>query len=343
MAILSRLPLWEAVKTSAVSKRWRYVWSYITCLDFDSNVNNRSWFQPPVGEAISSDDFHSHKWQLRYVKWISCVLEQHKRCNIREFRVCFDLDYDYREYFHKWMPLILRNRVETIDINLSLQGAPFSCNTFYSYRKCSDLYLCFGRPRVGLNTLKSLSLNAVYAGDYIINNFIECSPLLEHLSLHMDLALKNLKVVGPYLSLRKLVLVDCRSIESIQIYKAMKLVSFTYHGIPANIFVEDVPQLVELSIDIDRPMVRVTEMFPVLSSTFSQLRILKLTIHQLLVVSLSQSQDYCSLNTVFSIFFHTLNISMVWFFLGKVARYYIARTKKPQPIFIGYAYLVFLS
>ena len=142
--MLSRLALREAVRTSVLSKRWRYVWTCISVLNFDAAVGN-------IGKTNS-------------VNWVYCVLEKYKALNIDEFRVNFDLRNKHRSDIDRWVEFALSNRVHTFELNLLGNDNNQSNYTF----PCQLLGLsskgpCLRNPSmfVGFKSLKSLSLKAV--------------------------------------------------------------------------------------------------------------------------------------------------------------------------------------
>ncbi|KAM4100269.1 hypothetical protein ACB094_05G055700 [Castanea mollissima] len=75
VSILSQLTLREAVATSILGRRWRYLWTSITILDFDATK---------ATDTIQSGPM--------YVKWVDHVLGQYEVSTINEFRISFDLD-----------------------------------------------------------------------------------------------------------------------------------------------------------------------------------------------------------------------------------------------------------
>ena len=130
---------------------------------------------------------------------------------------------------------------------------------------------------VGFKSLKTLSLKAVKVDDKAIEYFLSNCPLFERFSLHLNFALRNLKVVKPFLLLRYLEVVSCELIETIEICDT-NLVSFTYVGKkPKTMLLKNAPKLVELSINPYESMWRARAMFLQLSCCFSQLENLQLT------------------------------------------------------------------
>lgn len=255
VSILSRLTLREAVRTSVLSKRWRYQWTCISVLNFDAKANKLS----------------SHRSE--YIERVSSVLAQHRGPNVEEFRVCYNLHKAYSSHIDEWIEFALSNRAHTIELNLS------NSRSWRSRRRCYTLQrevMGLG-PALGFKSLKTLSLKAVNVGDEVMEYFLSNCPLLERLFVHLNYALKNLKLVGPSLLLRHLEVVRCLSIEAIEICDT-KLVSFTYDGIPPKILLKNAPQLVQVSINPNGAMWYVQDMFPKFSCCFSRLEILELKI-----------------------------------------------------------------
>ena len=205
-----------------------------------------------------------------------------------EFRVfCYNLHNAYSSRIEGWIRFALSNRVHTIELNLSnFKSLRFnhSCNapqhgvmrlSALGYGSClKNSYNMF----VGFKSLKTLSLKAVDVDEEVIEYFLSNCPVLERLSLHLNFALRNLKVVKPSLLLRHLEVVSCELIETIEICDT-NLVSFTYAGYKPTMLLKNSPQLVEVSIHPTCGLMRlVQDMFPRLSCFFSQLEILQLDI-----------------------------------------------------------------
>ena len=276
VSILSRLTLREAVRTSVLSKPWRYVWTCIPVLNFDANDISRV----PLGDH-------------EYNKWVSGVLAQRRGPNVDEFRVCYDLDEASRDDIDGWIKFALSNRVHTVELSLStLNKQPFPDKCYILRHEVLGLS-ALGSPLkksssnmfVGFKSLKTLSLKAVKVDDKAIEYFLSSCPLLERLSLHLNSALRNLKVVKPSPLLRYLEVVSCELIETIEICDT-NLVSFTYAGKkPKTMLLKNAPKLVEVSFNPYVSMWHARDMFLQLSCCFSQLENLQLTVRQGKLVS----------------------------------------------------------
>ena len=221
------------------------------------------------------------------------VLAQHRGPNGDEFRVCYDLDKECSSHIDRWIGFALSNRVH---IELSLSTHPFPRhfpNECYILRHRLLGLSALGSPLknsssnmfVGFKSLKNLSLKAVQVDDKSIEYFLSNCPLLERLSLHLNFALRNLKVVKPSLLLRYLEVVSCWRVKTIEICDT-NLVSFTYAGKkPKTMLLKNAPKLVEVSINSYESMWHARAMFLQLSCCFSQLENLQLTVRHGKLVS----------------------------------------------------------
>ena len=266
ISILSRLTLREAVRTSVLSKQWRYVWTYISALNFDAKLNKLSWFSPPPGNAY------------KYRDWVDGVLEKLRGPNIDEFRISYDLDNTYDYIINRWIKFSLSNIVHTIDLNCSYESlSSLSLRSRRPFVSCRRCYVPDPYMFMKFKFLKSLSLSAVTIDDEAIACFLSNFRLLERLSIHLNVGLRNLEVVGGSLVLRHLEVVKCWNVESVEICDA-NLVSFTYDGNMSRLFIKNVPRLVEVSVNPNGAMCIAKTRFLKLSCCFSQLEILQLTV-----------------------------------------------------------------
>ena len=275
VSVLSRLSLREAVRTSVLSKPWRYVWTSLPILNFDANNISSYCYRVLLGDE--------------YNKWVSGVLAQRrgpKASNVVEFRVCYDLDKASTSHIDRWIKFALSNRVQTVELSLSnIFTRPFPDRCYILRHEVlglsalgSPLKNCSSNMFVGFKSLKILSLKAVKVDDKAIEYFLSNCPVLERLSLHLNFALRNLKVVKPSPLFRYLEVVSCELLETIDVCNT-NLVSFTYAGKkPKTMLFKNAPKLVEVSINPYGSMWHARDMFLQLSSCFSQLENLQLTV-----------------------------------------------------------------
>ncbi|KAI5339021.1 hypothetical protein L3X38_018293 [Prunus dulcis] len=73
IGILSRLNTREASRTSAISKRWRNLWTHVTCLNFDEDV-------------VQNKRFDQFEISAR-AKWVTQVLQLHQGSTLDMFRM----------------------------------------------------------------------------------------------------------------------------------------------------------------------------------------------------------------------------------------------------------------
>ncbi|KAH9619137.1 hypothetical protein KSS87_005245 [Heliosperma pusillum] len=117
---LSLLEMKNAAQTSILCRRWRYIWTHLTNLDFDPNA------MYPKEYAT----FHSHNADSgRYLAWINQVVSMHQGPCIDKFRVHFHYYSSCATQLGKWVKFALSKRVKELVldlIGLSLVGADYS-------------------------------------------------------------------------------------------------------------------------------------------------------------------------------------------------------------------------
>ncbi|KAL6288444.1 hypothetical protein ACE6H2_005954 [Prunus campanulata] len=245
-SILSLLPLKEAVATSLLSRHWRHVWAYTLTLDFDPE---KTLFGFTYLSRMLQD-----KKSRRYVNWVNRVVEQHNGPNIKSFRACFDLDRRFTSSIDKWIEFALKKRVQVFVLDfVKIYGINKDAYAFP--QKLLGLKKEFASNHyVGFKSLKVLYFENVDVIGEILEYFLSHYPVLERLSVSLAKSLVNLRVVGPSVELKYLVLNYCFILKSVEICNT-KLVSFIHTGFAIDLRLSNVPSLVEVAIsgrDIDR-------------------------------------------------------------------------------------------
>ncbi|XP_061340751.1 F-box/FBD/LRR-repeat protein At1g13570 [Gastrolobium bilobum] len=180
-SILNQLPIRDAVKTSILSRKWRYKWASITQLVFDEKCVPLCNDRDVVEKSI--------------VKFITRLLFLHQG-PIHKFHIK-NLDLQSCPEIDQWILFLSRNDLKELVLELG-EGEFFripSC--FFSCKKLTRMELsrCELDPPLnfkGFGCLKSLNLHQVLIFPDALESLISSSPLLESLSLSYfdSLALK---------------------------------------------------------------------------------------------------------------------------------------------------------
>ncbi|XP_051138227.1 F-box/FBD/LRR-repeat protein At5g56420-like [Andrographis paniculata] len=247
VSILSRLTLKEAVITSVLSRRWRYLWTHVGGLDFDAD---------DALDRVAADTKLRRSERTTYINWVNRVVRQHQRKTLNTVRICFDLDKGSKCAIENWVKFAIRKRVENLELDLLENGDTLRL----PIRNYSFLNNHFGRRKVlsakkgltgfiptGLKFLKALTLKCVNLTEQSLGGILSNCSVLHYLSVHGSGNLKNVKVSGLSLRLKHLEIVFCLGINTIEISN-VKLVSFTYLGPGINLVLDNVPALDEISI-----------------------------------------------------------------------------------------------
>ncbi|XP_075638032.1 FBD-associated F-box protein At2g26860-like [Castanea sativa] len=238
ISILSLLKLEERLRTSILSRRWRYLWTFVTC----NLVFNKSRLQP-VREKykcheISIADFRTalSSERSKFIVWVNDVLELHQGDTIDEFRVFFDMDGTFSVVLDNWIRFSIRKKVKRLSLNLL---------TFERHK-----YSLTSQPlqSYSLESLTDLSLTSVEVTGEVLEYILSNCPFIEILHVEISRSLMNLKTSCPLPKLKHLKIIYCQYLKHVQIH-AINLVSFEYlGGETTRILLGDVPNFVSLSV-----------------------------------------------------------------------------------------------
>ncbi|PRQ22289.1 putative F-box domain, FBD domain, leucine-rich repeat domain, L domain-containing protein [Rosa chinensis] len=187
--ILARLPLKEAVRTSILSRKWRYKSERLQDLVFDD-------------QCVSTQ---SHP-TCSFVNIVDHVLLVHTG-PIRKFKLSRKETLATRD-MDRWILHLSRNPVIKEMIIEFWIGNPYnipSCLFFCQDIAYLELFRCLLNPPPstckGFRSLKTLFLENVTMAQDVFENLIGCSPLLEILTLISCDGFTNLKIDAPKLRL----------------------------------------------------------------------------------------------------------------------------------------------
>ncbi|XP_057984304.1 F-box/LRR-repeat protein At2g42730-like isoform X2 [Malania oleifera] len=234
VSILSLLSLKETARTSILSHRWMNLWKFTSRLDFDNSQlvmgSSMHWWANPL----------EVQWS-RFGNWVNNVLKKHQGTSIDEFTVCFYVNENSSKCnIDSWINFALQKRVRKLRLDFTSLKRQFEYGSYILTTQFLASY--------NLNSLVVLHLNGVEVTGKVVEYILSHCPLLEVLSVTTSKSLVHLKVSSPSLKLKCLEIRLCSSLKYIEI-SATSLMSFKYSGQKIRILVNNLPHLVEASIE----------------------------------------------------------------------------------------------
>ncbi|KAM0017039.1 putative F-box domain, leucine-rich repeat domain superfamily, F-box-like domain superfamily [Helianthus debilis subsp. tardiflorus] len=171
--ILSLMPTKYAVRTSILSKRWRYSWMFVTNIDFDDSH----------GHHINGDTFTKVADQLAK----TC---KNFQLNLLRLHL-FNTTRVQRSSVSNWIDKAVRLNVHELDIGINKLHLPLSVFTSKTLTKLritrkSSHYMDWKCPSfVNLPCLKTLDIAGHRSSIFNVFKLIDGCPVLESLSLEV--------------------------------------------------------------------------------------------------------------------------------------------------------------
>ncbi|CAH1441160.1 unnamed protein product [Lactuca virosa] len=196
-SILERVPFEDAVRTSIISKTWRYRWTEIRALVFDKTFSNKF----AKNEAFGHNEF---------IKIINQVLTLHKG-HILKFHLHIpNMSVDSFQEVDQWMLLLSRNGVRELILTSSNQRYELPSYVFYCLELTKlELENCFFKPPLefeGFLNLEKLLLKDIDFGANLCGTKMNL-PQLKTLSLYSCTNVYNFNIKAT--KLRNLTVIAC--------------------------------------------------------------------------------------------------------------------------------------
>ncbi|XBH81206.1 hypothetical protein VPH35_106809 [Triticum aestivum] len=237
--ILSKLPLNDAVRTSAVSRKWRFLWTVCPNLSFEGITM--------CGKSTCGKEQDVQK----FIDNVNAVLAQcHGRvvdelAIVRKYAISIKFDFDTMlvDHLNNWVRFVLSSsQIEFLTFDLAPERFggrydrylfPFQLLDSGSISRLQKIHLSFGylRPPTGFSgfpNLRKLDLNLVNVSGKDLQDMLSNCSNLEWLSIVRCHLYDELKVNGPLPHLLHLHFSFCE-ITKIALH-AVKLTNFVYKG-----------------------------------------------------------------------------------------------------------------
>ncbi len=186
--IMSFLPTKDAVKTSILSKRWKYLWLSVPVLDFDDEST----------DSVEESPF-KRKLFMDFVERVLLLRDSSPIMNFSLTLTCNAPSDSSR--INSWISAAVKHKVQVLNICLFKIGEPFvlphrlfTCELLQELKL--NMFHCLKLPSfVSFSSLKILSLNRIiFLDDHSAQKLFKVCSILEELYL-ISCSWENVKAV----------------------------------------------------------------------------------------------------------------------------------------------------
>jgi len=173
--ILSKLPMKDLVKTSALSNRWKHLWALTTNLNFDVDGIFGTNHERP--DCSSKHSKHYKEFKLEFVRCVDGFLQNFQGTKIISFKLHFLKHLGDTSNINRWISSVIGLGIEELELILS----GMTLFSYYHHGLLGDEYYRFPDwllPHPSDSRLKHLHLRTCVLkppADFWENNFLHPS------------------------------------------------------------------------------------------------------------------------------------------------------------------------
>uniref|UniRef100_A0A0D9WB38 Uncharacterized protein n=1 Tax=Leersia perrieri TaxID=77586 RepID=A0A0D9WB38_9ORYZ len=261
--ILSLLPINDAIRTSVLSIKWKYIWCNHTNLSLNKGTMRKPHVKGTMWRYLRDNEF---------VTRVNMVLRQHRGMEVEHMEIKFRLHGKHAEHIDRWVDFSIASKTKEFVIDLSGQDK----NSFFLDLSCrkrsvteepynlpsqlfsptNGLYLrCLEFTTVSLKlpadfkgfvNLKSLSLVDVSITDEDVHCMLSKCNLLESLEISYCRTVTRIRMLHPLDRLKHLVVDICPILKEIEL--KCSPTTLKYSGTMVPLIFASISRLTNLSI-----------------------------------------------------------------------------------------------
>ncbi|PUZ74339.1 hypothetical protein GQ55_1G057000 [Panicum hallii var. hallii] len=234
--ILSLLPINDAIRTSVLSRKLKYVWCSHTNLTFDKATMRKTYFKPSTG-------YYQFLRDHEFVTRVNTVLRQHSGTGVERMEIKFRLHSKHADHIDRWVNFAIASKAKELVIDLScsskdaffrafaygkkwIREEPYNLTSqFFSpsnglHLQCLELMavsLHLPSDFKGFPNLKSLSLVDVSITDEDVECMLSKCNLLEFFEITHCRMVTSIRMLHPLNRFKHLVVHVCPKLQEIEL------------------------------------------------------------------------------------------------------------------------------
>nr|CBG76276.1 OO_Ba0005L10-OO_Ba0081K17.27 [Oryza officinalis] len=250
--ILSGLPVNDAIRTSVLSRKWKYVWCSHTNLTL-----NKGTMRKPYVLTLTP-----YRWRwlrdYEFITRVDAVLRQHSGMGVQRMEIKFRLHSKHADHIDRWVNFVIASKTKELVINLSghdkgsfftelsqgiriIKEPPYNLPSqllspsYGSYLRCLELTtvsLQLPADFKGFLNLKILSLVDMSITDEDVQCMLSKCNLLEFLDISYCRMVTSIRMLHPLDRLKHLVVDNCRNLKEIELNCSPTTLKFSGTMVP---------------------------------------------------------------------------------------------------------------
>uniref|UniRef100_J3M2M0 F-box domain-containing protein n=1 Tax=Oryza brachyantha TaxID=4533 RepID=J3M2M0_ORYBR len=249
--ILSLLPINEAIRTSVLSRKWKYVWCSHSNLTLNKGTMRKPYVKTSTGYRWLRDN--------EFITRADAVLRQHSGMGVERMEIKFGLHSKHADHIDRWVNFAIASKTKEFVIDLSgwdksiffsklsagnhriVREPPYNLPSqlfspsYGSSLRCLELTtvsLQIPADFKGFLNLKSLSLVDVSITDEEVQCMLSKCNLLEFLDISFCKTVTSIRMLHPLDQLKHLVIDICPKLQEIELNCSLTTLKYSGNMIP---------------------------------------------------------------------------------------------------------------